>query len=244
MKKMFALLLALCLALAAVSALAEEDEFGYYPDENPESKPFVSTWIAENGDWRIEMYGEDGGIKPYIVHKLGDNKEDIWEYATALNPEKTALTAVPFGMHYQQDTVSGNWDVNYYEDGDAVFTLNENGQLLWNDLKEDAGKGLAFDKIGNFFGGRWMKGDVEVIFYDWYDGEYDIRCYQYGENDAILADAILKGVYDPAADTITAEGFFDPDAPFTVTFSYDEENNVVWTENGESTVLEYSNHSY
>ena len=60
----------------------------------------------------------------------------------------------------------------------------------------------------------------------------------------ILADAILKGVYDPAADTITAEGFFDPDAPFTVTFSYDEENNVVWTENGESTVLEYSNHSY
>ena len=244
MKKMFALLLALCLALAAVSALAEEDEFGYYPDENPESKPFVSTWIAENGDWRIEMYGEDGGIKPYIVHKLGDNKEDIWEYATALNPEKTALTAVPFGLHDQQDTVSGNGDVNYYEDGDAVFTLNENGQLLWNDLKEDAGKGLAFDKIGNFFGGRWMKGDVEVIFYDWYDGEYDIRCYQYGENDAILADAILKGVYDPAADTITAEGFFDPDAPFTVTFSYDEENNVVWTENGESTVLEYSNHSY
>ena len=244
MKKMFALLLALCLALAAASALAEEDEFGYYPDENPESKPFVSTWIAENGDWRIEMYGEDGGIKPYIVHKLGDNKEDIWEYATALNPEKTALTAVPFGLHYQQDTVSGNWDVNYYEDEDAVFTLNENGQLLWNDLKEDAGKGLAFDKIGNFFGGRWMKGDVEVIFYDWYDGEYDIRCYQYGENDAILADAILKGVYDPAADTITAEGFFDPDAPFTVTFSYDEENNVVWTENGESTVLEYSNHSY
>ena len=244
MKKMFALLLALCLALAAASALAEEDEFGYYPDENPESKPFVSTWIAENGDWRIEMYGEDGGIKPYIVHKLGDNKEDIWEYATALNPEKTALTAVPFGLHYQQDTVSGNWDVNYYEDGDAVFTLNENGQLLWNDLKEDAGKGLAFDRIGNFFGGRWMKGDVEVIFYDWYDGEYDIRCYQYGENDAILADAILKGVYDPATDTITAEGFFDPDAPFTVTFSYDEENNVVWTENGESTVLEYSNHSY
>ena len=244
MKKMFALLLVLCLAIAAVSALAEEDEFGYYPDDNPESKPFVSTWITENGDWRIEMYGEDGGIKPYIVHRLGDNKEDIWEYATALNPEKTALTAVPFGLHYLQDTVSGNWDVTYYEDGDAVFTLNENGQLLWNDLKEDAGKGLAFDRIGNFFGGRWMKGDVEVIFYDWYDGEYDIRCYQYGADDAVLADAILKGVYDPATDTITAEGFFDPDAPFTVTFSYDENNNVVWTENGESTVLEYSNHSY
>ena len=73
-----------------------------------------------------------------------------------------------------------------------------------------------------------------------YDGQYDIRCYQYGANDEILQDAILKGDYDPATDTITAEGFFDPDAPFTVTFSYNENNEVVWTENGESTVLEYS----
>lgn len=217
-----------------------DDEIGYYPDDYPESRPYVNTWVAENGDWRIEVYGEDGGIKPMVVHRLGDNKEDIWEYATALNPDKTALTAVPFGLHYRQDTVTYDWDETYYEDGDAVFTLNENGQLLWNDLKENAGKGLVFDKIGNFYGGRWMKGNTEVIFHDWYEGEYDIRCFQYGENDAILADAILKGVYDPETDTITAEGFFDPDAPFTVVFSYDEQNNVVWTENGESTVLEYS----
>ena len=85
-----------------------------------------------------------------------------------------------------------------------------------------------------------MKGDIEVIFYDWYDGQYDIRLYQRGKDGEILNNAILKGDYDAETDTLTAEGFFDPDAPFTVTFSYDEENNVVWTENGESTVLEYS----
>ena len=238
MKKLFALVLALCLA-AAVSVLAE-DEFGYYPDDYPEAKPYVSTWIAENGNWRIEMYGEDGGIKPYIVHRLGDTKEDVWEYATALNPDKTALTAVPFGLHYRQDTVKYDWVENYYEDGEAVFTLNENGQLVWEDLKEDAGKGLVFDRIGNYFGGRWMKDDTEVIFYDWYDGEYDIRCFRYDGNDTILADAILKGPYDPETDTVTAEGFFDPDEPFTVVFSYNAENYVVWTENGESTVMDYS----
>ncbi len=239
MKKLLALILILCLAVAA-AAVAEEEEFGYYPDDYPESKVYVNTWVAEDNEWRIEVYGEDGGIKPMVIHRLGDNKEDIWEYATALNPDKTALTAVPFGLHYRQDTVTGDWDETYYEDGDAVFTITENGQLLWNDLKEDAGKGLAFDPIGNFYGSRWMNGDTEVIFYDWYDGQYDIRCYQYGANDEILQDAILKGDYDPDTDTITAEGFFDPDAPFTVTFSYNENNQVVWTENGESTVLEYS----
>ena len=239
MKKWFVMLLVFCMAFATVTALAEDD-FGYYPDDYPDSKIYVNTWVAENGEWRIEVYGEDGGIKPMVVHQLGDNKEDIWEYATALNPEHTALTAVPFGLHYRQDKATYDWEETYYEDGDAVFTVNENGRLIWEDLKEDAGKGLEFDPIGNFFGGRWMKGDIEVIFYDWYDGQYDIRLYQRGENNEILQDAILKGDYDPATDTITAEGFFDPDAPFTVTFSYDAENNVVWTENGESTVLEYS----
>jgi len=244
MKKLLALLLVLCLSLTVVSVLAEdeyeEEEIGYYPDEHPESLPYINTWIADDGDWRIEVYGEDGGIKPMIVHRLGDGKEDVWEYAMALNPEKTALTAVPFGLHYRQDINTGDWDETFYEDGEAVFTISEEGTLLWEDLKEDAGKDLEFEPIGNFYGGRWMKDDVEVIFYDWYEGQYDIRCYQYGENDEILADAILKGDYDPETDTVTAEGFFDPDQPFTVTFSYDDENNLVWTEDGESTTLEYS----
>ncbi len=238
MKKLFAMFLTLCLAIAAVAAFAE-DEIGYYPDEHPESEVFLSTWVAEDGDWRVEVFGEDGGIKLMVVHRLGDNKEDIWEYAAAMG-ENGELTAVPLGLHYKQDTLTYDWDVTYYEDGDAVFTVNEADQLLWNDLKEDAGRGLVFDRIGSFYGGRWMKGDIEVIFYDWYDGEYDIRLYQRGEDGEILKDAILKGDYDAATDTLTAMGEFDDEEPFTVTFSYDEEGNVVWTENGESTVLEYS----
>ena len=43
-----------------------------------------------------------------------------------------------------------------------------------------------------------------------------------------------------AADTVTAQGEFDGEEPMVITFSYDAENNVVWTENGLSTTLEYS----
>ena len=238
MKKLLTLILVFCLSLMTLMAAAEE-EYGFYADDHPEAAAYVSTWVAEDGDWRIEAYDEDDGIKLGIVHALGDSKEDVWEYSAALNPEKDALTTVPLGLHYRQDTVTSEWVEIYYEDGDAVFTLNDAGMLLWNDLKEDAGKDLAFLKIGDFYGGRWMKDDIEVYFFDWYDGEYDIRLYQWGENDVILNDAILKGVYDPETDSITAEGFFDPDS-ITVTFSYDSQRNVVWTENGESTVLEYS----
>ena len=84
-----------------------------------------------------------------------------------------------------------------------------------------------------------MKDDIEVLFYDWYDGQYDIRLYQRGEDNAILKDAILKGDYDPKTDTVTATVEFEGEEPFEVTFSYNEDNYLVWTVDGESTVLEY-----
>ena len=126
------------------------------------------------------------------------------------------------------------------EDGDAEFSISEEGKLVWKDLKEDAGKGLAFEKIGSFFGERRMKGDIEVIFYEWYDGQYDIRLYQRGTGNEILKDAILKGDYDAETNTVTASGEFDGEDPFTVTFSFDENGSILWNENGESTVMEYS----
>ena len=237
MKKLLALVLALCLTVSAVAAFAEED-IADYLDSHPEAAAYVSAWAAEDGDWRIEFYNEDGGIKTAVYHRLGDNLEDIWEYSVAMG-EKGTLTAVPLGLHYQQDTVTGNWPVTYYEDGDAEFAINEAGNLIWTDLKEDAGKDLVFVKIGSFYGGHWMKDDIEVLFYDWYDGQYDIRLYQRGEDNAILKDAILKGDYDPETDTVTATVEFEGEEPFEVTFSYNEDNYLVWTVDGESTVLEY-----
>ena len=117
---------------------------------------------------------------------------------------------------------------------------DDSGKLVWTDKKEDAGKGLEFLKIGNFFGGRWMKDDIEVCFYDWYDDEYDIRLYQRGPNEEILKDAIAKGKYDAATDTITATVEFENEEPFDVTFSYDSNNNVVWSGNGEEKAMTYS----
>ena len=34
-----------------------------------------------------------------------------------------------------------------YTDGSATFSINKHGQLIWKDEKENAGKGLKFDKM-------------------------------------------------------------------------------------------------
>ena len=241
MKKRLFLLLVFLLAFAAVSAPAEEGDEYDYLDENPDAKPFDSIWAAAGGEWRAEVYIEDDGPRIGVIHKL-DGKRDVWEYACELNGK--ILVAVPFGLHYLEDVRTGSWDKTYYEDGEAEFSINEAGRLIWTDKKEDAGGGLEFDRIGSYCGTRWMKGaDTEVVFHDWYDGEYDIRVYRYGNNGKILKDAVLKGVYDAASDTVAAEGAFDGEEPMAVTFSHDEDGNAVWTENGRSTALELSTYT-
>ena len=237
MKKLISLLIVLCLSIAAVAAFAEGAP-GNYLDSRPDAAPYVSVWVEDNGNWRVESFAEDDGVRVMVVHYPGDNKMDVWEYAAAMSVDGT-LATVPLGQHYQRNIATDKC-TDYYEDGDAVFTISEEGKLLWKDLKEDAGKGLAFEKIGSFFGERRMKGDIEVQFYDWYDGQYDIRLYQRGAGNEILKDAILKGDYDAATDTVTATGEFEGEDPITVIFSWDENGNLLWTENGESTVMDYS----
>ena len=83
-----------------------------------------------------------------------------------------------------------------------------------------------------------MKGDIEAFFFDWYDGRYDIRLCRRGNSHVILKDAILKGDYDAAADTVSGTVEFEGEEPSGVIFSHDEKGNAVWTVNGESTVME------
>ena len=71
------------------------------------------------------------------------------------------------------------------------------------------------------------------------DTIWTTRLYRRGNDNAVLKDAIVKGDYDAAADTISATVEFEGEKPFDVTFSHDEHENVVWTVNGKSTVLTY-----
>lgn len=236
LKRLLALALVFC-AFLTVTACAE-GESSDFPMERLIAKAYNNVWVAEDGDWRAEIYLEDDGLRVLIDHKLGDNKEDVWEYAAMLG-DNFNLVTVPLGQHYCRNTVTDDWET-YYEDGDAEFALSDTGMLLWNDLKEDAGKGLAFKKIGLFYGTRWMKDDIEVYFWEWYDDCYDIRLYQRGAEDEILKATILKGEYDLSSDSVTATGEFEGEEPFTVTFSYDTDYDMIWTENGVDTVLEES----
>jgi len=240
-KKAMCICMTLLLVLTPVLpvALADEAQVSYM-EQNPASKIYDSVWTTKDANWRAEVYGEDDGIRVLVVHRLGDNKEDVWELAGFYDGQTNTISCMPTGLHYRHDTVAVNdpWEM-FYEDGSAVFALNKDGMMTWQDEKEDAGKGLEFIRIGNFYGTKWVKDDIYFEFYDWYDGEYDIRMYKYDEKAETADNAILRGAYDAETGSVTAVGCFDDGESFSVTFTYNDKNDLVWTQDGVSTVCEY-----
>ena len=73
-----------------------------------------------------------------------------WEYSCLYQADDNSLAAMPTGIRtdvvYGDDGEVASYQT-VYEDGDAVFTLDEDGFLLWKDLKEDAGKDMRFEHV-------------------------------------------------------------------------------------------------
>ena len=214
------------LVLFTVNAvLAEEKE---YKDLYPQSLVFESIW--KTGDWQIDSYCEDAGFKLMVKHQLADGKYTVWEYSATYQAKDNTLVCMPFGMKYTEDKNSiSETLLNEYEDGDAVFSLDTNGKLRWKDLKEDAGRGLAFTRIGTFLGESWIKDQTMVEFFDWQDGVYKIRVTVFDQSGLAVHYGVLEGPYDAVKNTVTAQGIMENESkPLTVTFSLDENGLLVW----------------
>ncbi|MBO7664131.1 MAG: hypothetical protein J6U01_12270 [Clostridia bacterium] len=237
-KKLFAVLLALMIPAAA--AMAEGDGFEGYTGEQTEASSFDSIWALMGEEtvlWRVESFAEEDGFKVTVYHELEDGKQDLWEYSAAYQEAEHKLITTPTGIH-TREARDGTVEETYYEDGAAEFMLNESGRLIWKDLKEDAGRGMEFAKIGFFFGSQWRNGSVQIEFWAWYDGVYDVRLTKKDAKGNRIDEAVMLGSYDPQSHTLTVEGAYQDGKVFTIAFSYNENGSLVWTQDGVSTVCE------
>ena len=142
MKKLTAIILALLLTLLGCAALAEEASMP------AGAEAFEGVWQCDRAT--AALYWEEEGFKVLITWGSSAWEETEWEYSCYYNEEDHTLSAVPFGTRtevvYGEDgePVSAT---EAYNDGEAVFSLDADGCLLWQDLKENAGEGMRFEKL-------------------------------------------------------------------------------------------------
>ena len=165
MKKVFLVLLSMVMVFSVVFAHAAsiedaeeaiEESFENYEEESepaPDPDLFSGTWLCDK--YAVEIDWEEIGYR--ILISLANTPSDFteWEYSGFYDESKQTITTMPFGMRtevvYNEDGVAESWNT-VYEDGSAIFTLDEDGNLIWTDEKENAGEGLAFVKVNGFDG--------------------------------------------------------------------------------------------
>ena len=142
MKKVLLIVLALVMLISIVSA---EEEFLPVPEP---AKAFEGVWQCDRAT--IELYWEEEGFRALITWGSSAWEHTEWQYSCYYHEEDNTLVAVPFGI--RTDIVYGDDGelvsaTDIYDDGEAVFSLDADGYLIWQDMKENAGDGMRFVKL-------------------------------------------------------------------------------------------------
>lgn len=145
MKRLFLVLLALAM-MTAHFAMAEDAI---------ESVPMPAEAAAFEGVWQcdrasVEMYWEEEGFRVMITWGSSAWEQSVWQYSCYYHEDTKTVVSMPFGM--RTDYVYGDDGeivsaTDAYNDGEATFLLDDEGYLIWQDEKENAGEGMRFEKL-------------------------------------------------------------------------------------------------
>ena len=253
MKKILLLLAALLLAATLVCCTAagepdeEEDD---YSAGHPDSRVYQSEWAG--GSFRAEIYGEDAGLSVMIYQEETWPKGICWEYTCLYDEATGTLTSTGKGskssITFDEDGMGGfTFNKRLYSNGRATFAINENGCMVWNDEKDDAGKGIEFQKIGWYDRTFWIsdRAAIDILWQkdhyrvtiEWAisaseSSEWTYRCAYDAEDDCLTGTGVRTEVtYDDSGEIISSREAYSDGA---ATFLIDEEGCLIWQDQKEN----------
>ncbi len=228
MKKLTGITLALILAMSLVcAALADEAP-------QPEGgKKFESNWAITGAVVSINY--EEEGYRVSIVSEIPTEGTGIeWFYNCFYHPEDDTLVSissskqtytftpvVPFeNGEFDPEQVTDDYGEKTYapaeydgfddENTASVFSIDENGRLIWNDGRENAGADLEFANIGRF-DGEWKNDDEGVLaMIDWIGSEdgfvYSVVLQRVSPDQKQNAIYVMFGAYNEETQKLECTG--------------------------------------
>ena len=154
MKKVLCVILALGLFCLSLAGLAEVTGPSY-----------IGTWVC--GRATIEISDEHPGYR--VLINWGGSAWEVatWEYHCPYELQDGKLVSEPTGTQIDLTFGEGGEQtdsVTHYEDGAAVFSIDEKGLLHWDDKKDNAGADMDFEKTG-FYGLAPEAEEFEISYF-------------------------------------------------------------------------------
>ena len=258
MKKLTAILIALMLAVCCTAALAEGNEA-----EHEAVKLFDSEWVSVagrvsaaymDGYWSVEVTSGDYTVEWDYFCVYDEARKALVTSGEGYSSTKTLITRDEEGSEVSREVA--------YSDGEAEFSINEDGKLVWKDAKEDAGAGAEFERIGWFADDFYSEHYTMTVFWDVEEEEdgtihSGLRVQIDGFNENTFTSWNYAAAYNAedntlsaflgtmevqeAADEALVTIYYDGEA----VFSWDEEGGLHWKDMkddaGAGEVFERSN---
>lgn len=229
--------------------LAEAEEEEYWEA----AKVFLGRWQCDRCTIEISPEADDVKVLVYWGGSASETAE--WVYTCVFDEYENTLTCEGEGtctdIVYDENGEQVSAET-LYTDGAALFRIDENGCLVWDDLKEDAGEGMAFERIDELdanaasrFEGRWAAGRATLEIWP-EDGGYrvnvmwgnsaadsivwDYTCLYDGEIDALVSvDGATKQdvFFDETGEVASSELLYDDGA---AVFTFDGNGCLLWND--------------
>lgn len=116
--------------------------------EYAEALGFAGRWGCERATIDIAVQ-DDGTFKVFIAWGSSAAESVEWTYACVYDGDRKCLYSYMPGSKVIVTYAEGGdveSAVTEYDDGEATFTIDEDGMLIWNDAKENAGEGMRFER--------------------------------------------------------------------------------------------------
>lgn len=112
------------------------------------AQAFAGQWVCDRAS--VEIAAQDDGSYDVVITWADSAFEQTeWHYACAYYGDEKAMKTYEPGtkatVTYGEDGAATDTKVKY-QDGEAVFTLDETGHLHWADTRENAGDNMVFER--------------------------------------------------------------------------------------------------
>ena len=112
-----------------------------------ESQAYAGVWVCDRASIEIIDH-KNGTFGATVTWGSSAFEQAEWRYECVYNGEKRQLVNYEGGVKAIVTYGEGGETVNtqtQYEDGEATFAIDDDGMLIWTDLRENAGEGMRFE---------------------------------------------------------------------------------------------------
>lgn len=120
--------------------LSDAEELDY----RAQASVFLGRWVCDRAV--IEFTEDNEAYRAFITWGSDYRSRAEWRYACVYDDMENVMegTGTMANVTYGEDGQEVSREV-LYEDGRAAFAIKD-GRLIWNDMKENAGSGMAFER--------------------------------------------------------------------------------------------------